>query len=413
MHRRKMLFYCQYLTGLGHLVRSTELAREFTQWFDVHFINGGPELDGFAPPAGVILQRLPALWLEGGEYRISEQCESVSAVKAARVRQLTELVQRVKPDCVVTEFFPFGRHKLLFELEPFMQTIREVVPQCKVVCSVRDIIGRTSVSSETQIIRQLVNQYYDLILHHSDPSFLDFSSAYHDHAQLKCPAISTGFVARSCDASSGRQLLPGRPYIVASVGGGRLGFDLLRATLLAYQISPAAKGYDVVLLTGPFMPDAQVEELQELAKDKSQIFIKKFVPNLGDWMASAALSISLAGYNTTMDVLRSGVPAIVVPYGHYDQDQEQLQRTDRLAEQGVLETIDPAMLSAEVLADKMSSLLERNSVGKPSAELGRDRAPVRYCLDGARRSAELLREMFREDATSVATKSSSEEVSSW
>lgn len=413
MPKRKLLFYCQYLTGLGHLVRSTELAAELARRFDVHFINGGPELDGFAPPAGVSLERLPALWLEDGEYRVSARGSTVAGVKAARTRRLVDLVRSVRPDCVVTEFFPFGRHKLLFELEPFLQNIREVVPHSRVVCSVRDIIGRATVPSETPIIRRLVNQYYDLILHHSDPRFLDFASAYHDHAQLNCPAVSTGFVARSHDASAGREQLPKGPYIVASVGGGRLGFELLRDTILAHRVAPTVRSYDLVMFTGPFMPGTRVQELHRLADNHPRIAIRRFAPNLGELMSGAALSISLAGYNTTMDVLRTGVPAIVVPYGHYDQDHEQRQRTDLLTQQGVLDTIHPAALSTKTLADKMTCLLERGS--SPGGPNRREPATPRisYRLDGARHSARVLSEMFPKTFTSVGTGTPCYEAPPW
>ena len=41
-------------------------------------------------------------------------------------------------------------------------------------------------------------------------------------------------------------------------------------------------------------------------------------------MQTADISLSLSGYNTTMNILSTGVRAIVVPIGHENQDQEQL-----------------------------------------------------------------------------------------
>lgn len=101
---QKIMFYCQYLTGMGHLVRSTEIVRHLAKHFQVYFINGGPSIDGFVAPKDVEFINLPALWLEGGTFQIPEGCESVEAVKAQRKRLLIETFERLQPDCLITEF---------------------------------------------------------------------------------------------------------------------------------------------------------------------------------------------------------------------------------------------------------------------------------------------------------------------
>ena len=42
MRRPRLLFYCQHSVGLGHLVRSMNLADGLTRDFDVTLLNGGP-----------------------------------------------------------------------------------------------------------------------------------------------------------------------------------------------------------------------------------------------------------------------------------------------------------------------------------------------------------------------------------
>jgi predicted glycosyltransferase len=52
---KKVMLYCQYLTGMGHLVRSTEIIKELVHDFEVCLINGGPPIPGFQIPEAVRL----------------------------------------------------------------------------------------------------------------------------------------------------------------------------------------------------------------------------------------------------------------------------------------------------------------------------------------------------------------------
>ena len=44
---KKIMFYCQNLLGMGHLVRSTEIVRSLIKDFKVCLINGGEIVPGF------------------------------------------------------------------------------------------------------------------------------------------------------------------------------------------------------------------------------------------------------------------------------------------------------------------------------------------------------------------------------
>src|SRR5881628_1732715 len=64
-----VLFYCQHVLGMGHLVRSLALARALADRFRVVFLNVGPVPRGLPRPAGVEFE--------------DEQC-----VRARRLEQL-------------------------------------------------------------------------------------------------------------------------------------------------------------------------------------------------------------------------------------------------------------------------------------------------------------------------------------
>ncbi len=389
---KKIMFYCQYLTGMGHLVRSTEIVRALAKDFEVYFINGGPPVAGFEILLQVELINFPALWLEDGKFQIPADCSSVEKVKELRKDLLIEAFDRVKPDCLITEFFPFGRHKLFFELLPLLEHVKLTAPATKIACSLRDVIGRETLAQEADTICELVNLYFDLILFHADSGFQSFAESFPRHQELNCEIHYTGFVAQSPTEKinpENDELLSGidkdRPLILVSVGGGRLGYELLEAVIAVSPILEQYIPHRIQIFTGPFLPEAQFIQLQQMAAKCQNVNLRRYTPQLLKYMEKADLSISLTGYNTTMNLLRTGVRALVVPIGHYEQDREQLVRTKKLEQMGVVETIDPQQLEPTELAQRILASLNKPLVAN-TAEL--------FDLQGAQKTATLLQEFL-------------------
>jgi predicted glycosyltransferase len=362
---KKIMFYCQYLSGMGHLVRSTEIVRNLVKDFQVYFINGGPEIAGFEIPPQVELIRLPALWLEEGKFTVGDN-RSVEEVKEIRKNLLISEFNRIKPDCLITEFFPFGRHKLFFELIPFVEHIKHTSPTTKIVCSLRDVIGKESEPEEEEIICNLMNRYFDLLLFHSDSNFQQFSESFTRHKDIKSEIIYTGFIAQTPKAhvNNASQLWGDvnseTAKILVSVGGGRIGYELLENVIAASPILAKKTPHFIKIFTGPFMPEDKVQQLRQLAGDRRNIQIETYTCQLWEYMKTADIALSLSGYNTIMNILSTGVRAIVVPIGHEKQDQEQFVRTQKLENLGFVDCILPENLTASHLAQKIISGLNKN-----------------------------------------------------
>ncbi len=388
---KKILFYCQYLTGMGHLVRSTEIVRSLVKDFQVYFINGGPPVQGFEIPPSVESIRLPALWIENGQLTVENLDQTVEEVKENRKNQLIAVFDEIKPDCLITEFFPFGRHKLFFELIPLLEHARSTSPSTKIACSLRDVIGRETLSDEAETICQLVNQYFDLILFHTEPKFQSFEASFPRYKDLNCKIHYTGFVAQSLPENSPENdenlnsIDKNNPIILVSVGGGRLGYELLDSVIQAGSILEKQISHKIQIFTGPFMPEAEFLQLEKAALNRRNVNLQRYTPHLLDYMEKAELSISLSGYNTTMNILRTGVRAIVVPIGHYNQDQEQLVRTKKLEQLGIVEVIHPSDLEPAYLAQKIIASLNKQSVARTS-EL--------FDLQGAQNTTTFLKELL-------------------
>jgi predicted glycosyltransferase len=166
--------------------------------------------------------------------------------------------------------------------------------------------------------------------------------------------------------------------VLVSAGGGLVGAPLFRAAVEAHPRLLAELGLRTVVVTGPFLPEPDVEELGRRAAGTTGLEVVRYVPDLGGEMAASAVSVSQAGYNTTMDILGCSTPAVVVPYAEGRED-EQAARARRLERLGALRVLDPGELSADTLVDAVSAALDWTPLSVPLA------------LDGRTRTSELLR----------------------
>ena len=372
------MLYCQYLSGMGHLIRSAEIARALARRSEVHFVNGGPPIAGFRLPDGVHRVSLPPVWLEDGRLR-ADGGREIERVKQTRRRRLFAAFDRVQPDCVITEFFPFGRALLSFELSPWMAHIRRRRPSSLIASSVRETIGTDNLVEQAPGIASRLNRYFDMVLYHSDPRLQAFETSFPLPERVRCPVHHTGLVAAAAQSSRNGSLDLAEPFVLATVGGGRLGYELLECMIAVARCLEKEQPHTFYLFSGPFMPSERYERLRAQAGDLERVHVERFTPDIGQYMARAALSVSLAGYNTTMSLLRARAPALVVPMGHNAIDHEQLQRATRLHELGLATMVVPEELAPERMIALVCGHLKRP----------RERA-IDLDLDGAERTAAIV-----------------------
>ena len=119
-------------------------------------------------------------------------------------------------------------------------------------------------------------------------------------------------------------------------------------------------------------------ELSRRAQETSGLEVVRYLPDLAGEMAASAVSVSQAGYNTTMDILGSATSAVVVPFGEGRED-EQAERARRLERLGALRVLDPDRLSPGTLCAAVQDAI------------GWTPLPVPLDLDGRTRTSRLLR----------------------
>jgi predicted glycosyltransferase len=384
---KKVMFYCQHILGMGHLVRSMEIVRSLVSDFQVCFINGGQVIQEFPAPPAVEVINIPAIKTDSEFQQLSPVDDSLTLeeVQILRREQLLNTFNRFQLDILIVELFPFGRRRFSFELIPLMEVAKTA--GTKVVCSLRDIVvTKQDRQRHEEKICRLMNQYFDMLLIHGDPRFIELGESFSRVRDLNCAVHYTGYVAQKLPKTIAEAVE--KPLILASIGGGRFGHKLLECLVKAAPILKQYLPHHIRVFTGPFAPDDFLTQLHDLAAGQDNITVERFTPNLLDYMQQADLSISMSGYNTTLNVLMTGVRAMILPFTG-NNDQEQTIRSTRLEELGRVKAIRPEDLEPEQFARQIIEYLRQQP------------AEVKFDFDGAEKTAYYLHQLVQKQAVAV------------
>ncbi len=391
----KLILYCQHVLGMGHYMRTLEICKALAE-HEVVLITGGAVVD--APvPAHVREVRLPGLMMDSDfqGFFTTEPNRSVDSVMAERRSLLMDLFRREKPDRLLVELYPFGRKKFRFELDPILRSIRDgSLPRCRVVCSLRDIlVEKEDVRAYENRVITTLNRCFDGLLVHADPALVRLEETFSRVDEIAVPVVYTGFITSKPPAQARQRIresagIPGDArLIVASAGGGKVGGALLQAAADSFPLLDSNTW--LCIFTGPFMDPGVFQSLESRAAAESFHFdpqtgssvhsrlrVASFTPDFLSWLAAADLSVSMAGYNTCMNLMAARVPSLVWPFA---QNREQRLRAERLTRFGGLDLLEDADLEPERLAGLMKGRL-----------LHRKRPDPRLDLEGAANTARWL-----------------------
>jgi predicted glycosyltransferase len=378
----KIIQYCQHVLGIGHLFRSLEICRVLSD-HEVVLVSGGPQIKAKLPDH-VREVRLPDLQMNQefkGLYS-SRKNTTLEQVKADRQKRLFALFESEKPDIFLVELYPFGRKAFRFELDPVLEGLsNKRLPACGVVCSVRDILveKEDQIKHETRVVKTL-NRHFDAVLVHADPTLAQLNETFEQYDEIDIPVVYTGYIASKPEPDAAPKIRQDlgisddELLIISSAGGGNVGGPLLAAAVQAFNQLAVEKTCHLKVFTGPFAERAEFDNLRKMAGRNVQI--ERFTSDFLSYLAAADLSISMGGYNTTMNILASGVSALVWPFS---QNREQRMRAGRLAKEGVLKIIEDENLRPDRLAGLMDQMLTLPN-----------HSPGKFDLDGAVNTAKWI-----------------------
>ncbi len=378
----RVFFHVQHLLGIGHLRRAAVLARALAAGgFDVLLVSGGAPVEGLALD-GVRFHQLAPLRAADESLRDLARLDGGAvdeAFQRRRAEALLGLLRAEAPDVVITEQFPFGRTRLRFELLPLLDTARELAKRPLIACSVRDVVRRAGPERIDEAVELL--DRFDAVLIHGDPRLVPFERSFAGWARISGRAFYTGYVSERDwpgHGAQGMRSAEGKDEVVVSVGGGAVGAPLLKAAIAA-RAKTALAGRTWRLLVGENLP---VQERAALAHQQG-VIVEPARSDFTTLLCNATLSISQAGYNTTIETLYRADRAVLVPFAT-ERETEQADRAQALAERGMVAVVQPGTLSAQSLADAVGRALAGPSLkGFPPCD-----------IDGGRKTAALLHRLL-------------------
>ena len=381
----RAMIYVQHLLGIGHLMRARRLAQAMADdGFAVHLVSGGMPIGGRLPD-GVHTVQLPPIRVSDASFTPLRDGEFVPIDDAYRLRRrdlLLDAYERARPDVLLFETFPFGRRSLRFELFPLLERVEATRPRPLVVASIREILQLQQKRDREREMLGWAARWFDAILVHGDPRFARFEETFSFTDELTPPVHYTGFVLDRDPAL--RNVGPDaaspapRNEVVVSAGGGGVGVELLATALAAQPLSRLAH-LPWRVLAGP---NIRADGMQRLARACGpNALVERSRVDFAALLGRALVSISQAGYNTTMDVMTSRAAPVVVPFTG-SGETEQRARGERLAKFDLAVVVDDRTLTPQSLAAAVDEAAARTFAAWP------------FASDGARSTAVLLRELL-------------------
>lgn len=375
----RFLLYAHDGQGLGHTRRSLAIARALTHLDDqaaVLVATGTESPELFEIPPRVDILRLPAIRKVTNTQYISRRL-SLTRPEIGRLRSgvLEATVEAFEPDVILADKHPAG---VGGELLPALELNR--AHGRRAAAGFRDILDdpatvRAEWAQEDTL--GTIARHHQRILVYGQPDIVDHVRDYRIPAHLAARVEYCGYVT-DAGALPVTASLPGRrPLVIATAGGGEDGCELFEAFLGAAD----GAGWDAHLVAGP-MAAAFAGSLRARCAGAGVTF-HTTMPALAGVIASADAVVCMGGYNTLLEVVAAGTPAVCLPRRY--PRTEQAIRAERFAAMGLVSTLESSVHGALRAAVDRALVQDRR--------LLRARTRERLDLNGAVNAARSLLEL--------------------
>ena len=379
--RPKVFLYSHDTYGLGHLRRNLAIAEHLLTRrapFSVRLLTGSPLTGAWDFPNGLDVTALEPVVKVGVEtYKPRSSPLPFSLVKAYREALILRTVMDEKPDIFLVDHAPAGMNG---ELLATLAYIRRALPGTKIILGLRDILDSPEKVREIwdeQGIIPLLDILYDQVLVYGSRALFDVVEGYGVPANIAAKLSYCGYVSRPT-ACREAATISASPSVLVTAGGGEDGFFLMEAYLKALILLDD-RTIRSRMVTGPLMSAPQRRTLDTLAAGDPNVEITCSTSDLPALLDRADLVVAMGGYNTSVEIVASGKPAIIVPRAA--PRAEQRMRAAMLTRLGLIWSLEPGPELEISLARLIEGILG-----------GSAKHPPRHALDlgGASRVGEVF-----------------------
>lgn len=363
----RVLLHYTHKETLGHTTRSISLAKALCRHgAEVLILQGGIPQSFIRYPSNCKVLDIPFPF----DDRRSFQALTVPVSVAKRAQFILKAAEDFCPDVFLTEFFPFGRLAYMSELLPTLRYLRK--KGTRIMAS----IGYPLLTELDRLedkkfaaLHQALFALYDSFLVHT-PEDLEtpyikkiiqspvLSNLYTKIIKnLEKRIIYTGYVFPEKIIIGGTKLPKVEKTantIIVSRGGGAVYPKLIILAIEAQRLFDDK--IRTIIACGPTTTHAEMTLFQSCLKpkDKGRVFLVNHLADLDEHLRTCLVSISLCGYNTSVQLMRYGTPSIIIPFQNKlskTSTNDQIARAQLLQERFSSTVLDYDTMTANSLAD--------------------------------------------------------------
>jgi predicted glycosyltransferase len=374
--RLDVLIYAHDGRGLGHAGRSIGIGMALRRLYPdlkVLFVTGcnlAQELIGTAPLDWLKLPSYETRVVAGKSVGIhGKSMFSDGELGWFRTRELAQLVSLYRPRLVLVDHTPQGKHK---ELVPALSAGSD--GDTRWILGVRGVVGAVQ-QARSELARELFKAHYHGLLWYGDALVLGTSHCEQLRRQYDTEPVECGYVLRLAELAQWEGRLPVSETPVAGVISlpwlGEKSHDFL--VLLAGVLRKMPKSYGRWwLFVDIDSSTAAGQRISALFAGLDNCRLEPPGRRYAAALLQAGTAVIYGGYNSLMDVLHVGIPAVVVLRDMQDEEQQiHLRKLQEVAGEA-LATVSETGVTAEELERLLLANLQRGR--QPSVVLKTDGA---------------------------------------
>lgn len=372
---KRILVYSHDTYGLGNIRRMLEISRYLVDHdpnVSVLLVSGSPMVHAFRIPARIDYVKLPCLTrTRSGSYAVKFLDMGYEDILRMRRNLLLNAFVDFDPDLLLVDKKPLG---ISDELGPTLELAKRRGHRARTALVLRDVLDSPKATIETwrkNRYHEVVESYYDSVLVLGTPTVFDTGAEYEFPSATRSRVRYCGYLGREPGRGFREQrrrelgVADDERLVLVTVGGGDDGDRVLQCYLDGWHHSPQLReqGVRSLLVCGSEMNEVHRRQIFSASNDRS-VIVRDFEGDMMTCISAADVVVSMGGYNTICEILTSRKPAVVVPRAR--PVAEQWIRAQRMAAQGLFQTIHPDELQPTTL---MSAVTQALTSGSNETEL--------------------------------------------
>ena len=355
-----IIFYAHDGRGLGHISRSAAIGlavRRLYPELRLLLVTGGAQTQELIGPGPLDWLKLPAYQtvVVDGRSRGIQGKSAYSDQELGLIRgdQIRRILKLYRPRIVLADHSPQGKHK---ELLPSLQD-PEITQNTTWLLGIRGVVGKVKQTASDLAI-DLFRQYYSGLLWYGDSAVLGSAHCQSLNETFSTVAEECGYVSRLTEVEKtggDQRQRSSRFCCTISVPWAGEQSERFLELLARFLETVGRRQGRFSLFVGSDISLQLVERFEALGC----CTVYPFGGNYLQVLRQSRKAVIYGGYNSLVDIMASGIPALVVMRSMQDQEQQQhLSALTKAWPYGLLAVDELDCLNnPALLGQKLSALL--------------------------------------------------------